>query len=73
MKKDAFSVAATALEVNTEDSAVSRHIKSYFDQKYGHTWHCFVGSDFKAFVSHENKHFIYFYIGKSAICLFKTA
>lgn len=42
-----------------------------FDKKYGPTWHCIVGSDFKAFVSHESKHFIFFYIGKSAILLYK--
>lgn len=33
MKKDAFSVAASALETNSEDSAVSKHIKSFFDSK----------------------------------------
>lgn len=43
-----------------------------FDKKYGPTWHCVVGSDFKAHVSHESKHFIFFYIGKTAICLFKS-
>lgn len=42
-----------------------------FDKQYGPTWHCIVGSDFKAFVSHESKHFIFFYIGKSAILLYK--
>ena len=31
-----------------------------------------VGSDFRAFVTHESKHFIFFYIGKTAICLYKA-
>lgn len=47
-------------------------LQSHFDQKYGPTWHCIVGSDFRAFVTHESKHFIFFYIGKMAICLYKT-
>jgi dynein light chain LC8-type len=46
--------------------------QTYFDQKYGPTWHCIVGSDFRAFVTHESKHFIFFYIGKTAICLYKA-
>ena len=44
----------------------------FFDSKYGPTWHCIVGSDFRAFVTHESKHFIFFYIGKTAICLYKA-
>lgn len=46
--------------------------QTFFDQKYGPTWHCIVGSDFRAFVTHESKHFIFFYIGKTAICLYKS-
>ena len=33
MRKDALSVAATALETNHEDSSISKHIKAFFDQK----------------------------------------
>lgn len=50
---------------------ISKSIKAFFDEKYGPTWHCFVGSDFRAFVTHESKHFIFFYVGKVAICLYK--
>ena len=71
-KNDAFTVVAAALEANTEEKDISKHIKSYFDQKYGPTWHCIVGSDFRAYVTHESKHFIFFYIGKTAICLYKA-
>lgn len=46
--------------------------QTFFDQKYGPTWHCIVGSDFRAFVTHDHKHFIFFYVGKTAICLFKA-
>lgn len=72
MKNDALSVAAVAIEGNQEEKDISKHIKTYFDQKYGPTWHCIVGSDFRAFVTHESKHFIFFYIGKTAICLYKA-
>ena len=72
MKNDAMSVSAAALEANQEEKDISKHIKSHFDSKYGPTWHCIVGSDFRAFVTHESKTFIFFYIGKTAICLYKT-
>eukprot|EP01033_Poteriospumella_lacustris_P007621 gene7621-5479_t len=72
MKHDAFTVVAAALETNTEEKDISKHVKTFFDQKYGPTWHCIVGSDFRAFVTHESKHFIFFYIGKTAICLYKA-
>lgn len=44
----------------------------HFDGKYGPTWHCIVGSDFRAFVTHEAKNFIFFYVGKRAVCLYKA-
>ncbi|TAQ86566.1 hypothetical protein B7494_g5121 [Chlorociboria aeruginascens] len=43
-----------------------------FDDRKGATWHCIVGRNFGSFVTHETKHFIYFYLGHCAILLFKT-
>ncbi|KAL8944113.1 MAG: hypothetical protein Q9211_000704 [Gyalolechia sp. 1 TL-2023] len=43
-----------------------------FDSRAGATWHCIVGRNFGSFVTHETKHFIYFYLGHCAILLFKT-
>ncbi|RKF76770.1 Dynein light chain, cytoplasmic [Golovinomyces cichoracearum] len=42
------------------------------DDRKGPTWHCIVGRNFGSFVTHESKHFIYFYLGHCAILLFKT-
>ena len=75
MKDDAIKVAKAAFEklkAASELSDVSLALKSFFDKKYGPTWHCVVGADFRAFVSHEAKTFIFFYHGKNAICLFKA-
>jgi hypothetical protein len=33
MKRDAFTVASAALEQFSEDSAMSKHIKTFFDNK----------------------------------------
>ncbi|GAO15449.1 hypothetical protein UVI_02056910 [Ustilaginoidea virens] len=43
-----------------------------FDERKGPNWHCIVGRNFGSFVTHETKHFIYFYLGHCAILLFKT-
>ena len=48
------------------------HIKKEFDRKYNPTWHCIVGRNFGNYVTHETKHFIYFYLGQVAILLFKS-
>jgi dynein light chain LC8-type len=72
MKGDAMNVAAAALEAHQEEKDISKYIKTHFDNKYGPCWHCIVGSDFRAFVTHEAKNFIFFYVGKTAICLYKS-
>ena len=72
MKTDAFQIGYAAVELHQQEKDISRHIKEFFDNKYGPTWHCIVGSDFKCYVSHESKYFIFFYIGKLAICLYRA-
>lgn len=43
-----------------------------FDHKYGPTWHCIVGADFKAAISHESKHYIMITVGKQNVLLYKA-
>lgn len=71
-KKDALSVATAAMEAHDEEKAISKHIKDHFDSQYGPNWHCIVGADFSAEVSHESKSFIFFYVGKTAVCLYRA-
>ena len=55
---------------DTEQS-VATMLKQHFE-KDNTTWHCFVGRKFGSYVTHEAKHYIYFYIGQTAFLLFKT-
>ena len=71
MRADAQKVASEALESHDTEVEISRFVKSFFDKKYGPTWHCIVGTDFRAFVTHESKTFIFFYAGKHAVCLYR--
>jgi len=56
--------------INFQD--IAAFIKKEFDKKYNPTWHCIVGRNFGSYVTHETRHFIYFYLGQVAILLFKS-
>mmetsp|Transcript_109942 Transcript_109942/g.164454 ORF Transcript_109942/g.164454 Transcript_109942/m.164454 type:complete len:81 (+) Transcript_109942:220-462(+) len=58
-------------------STISRRMlrrisKRNLTKKYTPTWHVIVGRNFGSYVTHETKHFIYFYLGQVAILLFKS-
>ncbi|XP_047381722.1 dynein light chain 1, cytoplasmic-like [Sciurus carolinensis] len=61
-----------ALEKYNTENDIAAHIKKEFDKKFNPTWHCLVGRTFGSYVTHQTKHFIYFYLGQVAILLFKS-
>lgn len=65
-------VSQDALGKFNLEKDIAAYIKKEFDKKYGPTWHCIVGRNFGSYVTHETKHFIYFYLGQVAILLFKS-
>jgi len=72
MQQDAVDCATQALEKFNIEKDIAAYIKKEFDKKYNPTWHCIVGRNFGSYVTHETKHFIYFYLGQVAILLFKS-
>jgi len=72
MQQEAIEVATEAMDKFHIEKDIAQHIKKEFDSRKGATWHCIVGRNFGSFVTHETKHFIYFYLGHCAILLFKT-
>lgn len=73
MIAEAEQVASRATQqCDGDESKISKEIKLYFDDKFGPTWHCIVGGNFKAFVTHEAKTFLFFYSGKNAVLLYKA-
>lgn len=72
MQDDAVRTALTALDKFNIEKDIAAYIKKEFDKKYAPTWHCIVGRNFGSYVTHETKHFIYFYLGQVAILLFKS-
>ncbi len=71
-RQDAIDCATQALEKYNIEKDIAAFIKKEFDKKYNPTWHCIVGRNFGSYVTHETKHFIYFYLGQVAILLFKS-
>ena len=70
--QDAIDCANVALEKFNIEKDIAAYIKKEFDKKYNPTWHCVVGRNFGSYVTHETKHFIYFYMGQVAVLLFKS-
>jgi hypothetical protein len=50
-----------------QDREISAVIKRQCDEKYGPTWQCIVGEDFKASFTHETKHFMFIASGKQNV------
>ncbi|CAE7033418.1 B''BETA [Symbiodinium sp. KB8] len=71
MQQDAIDCATQALEKYNIEKDIAAFIKKEFDKKYNPTWHAVVGRNFGSYVphpqpekvTHETKHFIYFYLG----------
>ncbi|VDP33176.1 unnamed protein product, partial [Soboliphyme baturini] len=73
MRLHAFQLAKEALEKYTTEREMANHVKLGFDESYGPSWHCVVGRNYGSFVTHENGAFIFFFLGKEAFLLFKSA
>ncbi|XP_043753331.1 dynein light chain 1, cytoplasmic-like [Cervus elaphus] len=71
MQQDSVECATQAVEKYNIEKDIAARIKE-FDKKYNPTWHCTVGRNFSSYVTHESKHFIYFYLDQVAILLFKS-
>ncbi|KAK2197211.1 bifunctional Dynein light chain [Babesia duncani] len=68
----AIELTNEALEKFKVEKDIAAYIKKEFDRRFEPTWHCIVGRNFGSYVTHEKGCFIYFYIGSTAILLFKN-
>lgn len=57
-----IDLAREAQEKHNVEKDQAAFIKKELDKRYGPTWHCVVGRNFGSYVTHETKHFIYFYL-----------
>lgn len=73
LEEMAIKLAGEALGKYTMEKDMAEFLKREFDRLFGTTWHCVVGKNFGSFVTHETKHFIYFYAGPISVLLWKTS
>jgi len=73
MEKDVINLSSIAFQKFSVEKDIAAYIKKQLDKKYGSSWHCIVGKSFGSYVTHQTSHFIYFYLDKFAILLFKSA
>jgi dynein light chain LC8-type len=71
MQNFAISEASAALE-QTSEKMIAKYMKNTFEMKYKTVWHCIVGRNFGAYVTHEQGRYIYFYIGQKGFLLWST-
>ena len=72
MQKDTINLKNKENDYYNNEKYIACYIKKEFDRKHNPTWHCIVGRNFGSYVTHETKHFIYFYLGQIAVLLFKS-
>ena len=72
MQLFAVDVATQGMDKFSIEKDVAAYIKKEFDKKHNPTWHCIVGRNFGSYVTHQTKHFVYFYLGQMAVLLFKS-
>ncbi|KAJ9475042.1 Dynein light chain 1, cytoplasmic [Pseudozyma hubeiensis] len=72
MQSETIEIAYDALEKFTVEKDMAGHVKRTMDQKFGPTWHAVVGQRYGSYVTHETKHFIYFYLGQMAFLLWRA-
>ncbi len=72
MQREVVDCATMAMEKFNIEKDIASFVKKEMDKKFNPTWHCIVGRNFGSYVTHETKHFIYFYLGQVAFLLFKS-
>lgn len=72
MQRKAIELAVSALDRFELERDMAKYLKKEFDHRYQPSWHCIVGRHFGSFVTHEGAGFLYFYIEKTAILLFRS-
>ncbi|KAF8571437.1 hypothetical protein P879_02508 [Paragonimus westermani] len=83
MQQVAVDICEEAMEKYTVEKDIAAYLKKEMDKRYGPTWHCVVGRNFGSpnmtplyltcsYVTHETHSFVYFYLGQSAVLLFKS-
>ncbi|TKR61551.1 hypothetical protein L596_028647 [Steinernema carpocapsae] len=71
MRDYAVKISSTLIMRQISDDDVAKELRTAFDHKFGRGWNVIVGRDFGEHVSFFENRFIFFYVGRSAIVIYK--
>lgn len=72
LQTEVVELAKTAMDRFNTEKDIANFIKKELDRNHTPFWHCIVGRNFGSYVTHETKHFVYFYIDELAVLAFKA-
>ena len=72
LQVEVVELAKTAMDRFNTEKDIANFIKKELDKSHTPFWHCIVGRNFGSYVTHETKHFVYFYIDELAVLAFKA-
>nr|CAX73319.1 Dynein light chain 1, cytoplasmic [Schistosoma japonicum] len=72
MKQKVIDLCTRGVEKFTLERDIACYIKKECDHHFKPTWHCIVGKNFGSFITHDEGSFIYLFINKFIILLFKS-
>ena len=72
MAEYAVREAEGALETSFNERRIAQVMKAAFEKRFKSNWHCIVGRDFGAWVTHEVGRFLFFYIGQKGFLIWAT-
>ena len=67
----ARTTLAGVTDWQAEGDAAVQTMKDKLDAAYVPTWHVICGKHFGSKVTHEAKHYVFFYVGDKAVLMFK--
>ena len=59
-------------DVDQQGAAAAELIKTRLDEQFNPHWHVAVGNGFGSYVVHEQRAFVYFYLGTRAYLIYKS-
>ncbi|MEN2495926.1 MAG: hypothetical protein MHMPM18_000504 [Marteilia pararefringens] len=71
-KEKAKQIFDDSYRLHKVEKHIAAYIKKRFDESFGATWHVIVGQSYGTYVTHMPNNFIFCYLGKHAITVFRT-
>lgn len=72
LQTEVVELAKAAMDRFNTEKDMANWIKKELDRQHTPFWHIIVGRNFGSYVTHETKHFVYFYVDELAVLCYKA-